>query len=512
MRHRTNLKSASLNPAWLLAALAGICLALLPAPNAFGVDPPPDGGYPNGNTVEGDGGLYGTDGLDNTALGNGALGGSNGPASNTAVGASTLGFNWDLGAVQNTAMGMGALDGNYEGYHNTAIGVEALNNGYITWDNTAVGYRAHAEITANYYVDANTAIGSQALTEGHITIGNTAMGAYALFGSEHFENYGDFNTAIGFGALLTNIADNNTAVGAEALYNNGLSGTNTAVGYRALFYSSSSNNAATGSSALMNLTSGANNTAEGMNALLNSTTGGSNTSIGFNALSNNTTGRFNIGLGESAGSSLTTGSNNIDIGNNGVAGEARTIRIGKQGTQTRTVIAGISGTTVAGGIAVFIDTNGRLGTSTSSRRYKEAIQPMGEASEVIYSLQPVTFRYKPQLDPEDIPQFGLVAEQVAKVRPDLVAYDDEGELYSVRYQAVNAMLLNEFQKDHRKVAEHNRRLAAQRSKGRRQQARLSATEEEIRGLVQEVNEQAAQIQKVSARLEANQSAMHVVSE
>src|SRR5205814_5445726 len=133
------------------------------------------------------------------------------------------------------------------------------------------------------------------------------------------------------------------------------------------------------------------------------------------------------------------------------AGESNTIRIGKVGTQTTTFIAGISGATVPTGVAVIVDGNGHLGTTTSSVHFKEAIRPMDKASEAILALKPVTFRYKKDLDPDGIPQFGLVAEQVEKVNPDLVARDEQGKPYTVRYEAVNAMLLNEFLKEHQTV-------------------------------------------------------------
>src|SRR5205823_6191369 len=157
--------------------------------------------------------------------------------------------------------------------------------------------------------------------------------------------------------------------------------------------------------------------------------------------------------GVSAGINLTTGSNNIDISAVGVAGESNTIRIGRVGTHTNTFIAGISGVTVAGGVGVIVDSNGHLGTVVSSERFKDAIKPMDKASEAILALKPVTFHYKHELDPEGIPQFGVVAEQVEKVNPDLVARDDQGKIYTVRYEAVNAMLLNEFLKEHRRVQE-----------------------------------------------------------
>jgi hypothetical protein len=155
-------------------------------------------------------------------------------------------------------------------------------------------------------------------------------------------------------------------------------------------------------------------------------------------------------LGVAAGLNLTTGNNNIDIGNLGVAGESNIIRIGTVGTQNAAFIAGIRGATVPGGIVV-VGTDGKLGTVASSERFKEAIKPMGKASEAILALKPVSFRYKHKLDHDGIPQFGLVAEQVEKVNPDLVARDHQGKIITVRYEAVNAMLLNEFLKEHRKV-------------------------------------------------------------
>ena len=196
-----------------------------------------------------------------------------------------------------------------------------------------------------------------------------------------------------------------------------------------------------------------NNTAIGVETLVRNTTGSSNTALGFFALINNTTGNNNIAVGEHAGSNLTIGSNNIDIGNFGKVGESNKIRIGTTGTHNGAFIAGIRGVTVASGVGVIVGTDGKLGTVVSSARFKEAIKPMDKASETILALQPVTFRYKQELDPDGIPQFGLVAEQVEKVNPDLVARDEQGKPYTVRYEAVNAMLLNEFLKEHRKVEE-----------------------------------------------------------
>src|SRR5438093_1085981 len=205
-------------------------------------------------------------------------------------------------------------------------------------------------------------------------------------------------------------------------------------------------NTALGFNTLHDNTTGFINTATGRNALLSNTTGIVNTATGPDALGNNTTGSDNVALGTSAGGALTTGDLNIDIANEGVAGEANTIRIGTSGDQTRTFIAGISGAAVAGA-AVKVNANGQLGVAPSSERFKAEIKPMDKASEAILALKPVTFRYKKELDPKGIPQFGLVAEQVAKVNPALVDRDGKGEIYTVRYEAVNAMLLNEFLKN-----------------------------------------------------------------
>jgi hypothetical protein len=222
-------------------------------------------------------------------------------------------------------------------------------------------------------------------------------------------------------------------------------------------------NTATGDYALFNLTTGTRNTAIGFWALNTNTTGGKNTAIGFQALVDNTTGKNNIALGYAAGI-FTAGDNNIHIGNVG-AEESDTIRIGTvagrgiRDFQSNTYIAGISGVTIAAGLPVMIDVNGHLGSTTSSERFKDEVKPMDKASEAILALEPVTFHYKKEFDPDGIPQFGLVAEQVEKVRPDLVARDKEGRPYSVRYEAVNAMLLNEFLKEHKTVQEQGETIA-----------------------------------------------------
>jgi hypothetical protein len=223
---------------------------------------------------------------------------------------------------------------------------------------------------------------------------------------------------------------------------------NTAIGYDALYAN----------------TNGTENAADGYRALYSNTRGSANTACGPEALYNNTSGSNNIALGYEAGDNLTTGSYNIDIGNEGVTNESKTIRIGEQGTQTSTFIAGIYDATASGGVAVYVNSSGKLGISTSSRRFKENIRAMADSSDVLYALHPVTFRYKPGVDPHGVPQFGLVAEDVDQVDPDLVVRDDQHGIYTVRYEAVNAMLLNEFLKQHRKVEEQASEIASLKEK------------------------------------------------
>jgi len=211
---------------------------------------------------------------------------------------------------------------------------------------------------------------------------------------------------------------------------------------------------------------------------------------------NNTTGAGNNALGNFAGSKLTTGDNNIDIGNLGVAGEAGTIRIGDVGTQTAAYIAGILGRNTPMGTPVFINANGKLGTVGSSARFKTEIKPMDTASESLFALKPVTFRYKKEVDPASTSQFGLVAEDVEKVDPDLVVRDKEGKPYSVRYDQVNAMLLNEFLKEHKAFVEEQHKVQEQGATIARQQKQIETL--------------TAGLQKVSAQLELNKSAPQTV--
>jgi uncharacterized coiled-coil protein SlyX len=376
-------------------------------------------------------------------------------------------------------------------------------DGELSNQNTAEGHDALSSLTTGAN---NTAVGFDALFS--ITDGSedTATGSLALA-----NDTGGFNTAYGFSALNSNTTGIlNTATGRNALLSNTTGFNNTATGSAALSSNTTGNfNVATGRVALVSNSTGSGNTANGFSSLSNNTTGEQNTANGVVALFNNTTGNTNIALGFQAGFNLTTGSNNIDIGNLGMAGESNHIRIGAKETHNATFIAGINGTTIASGVTVIIGPNGRLGTVTSSERFKDGIKPMDKASEAILALQPVTFRYKHELDPTGIPQFGLVAEQVEKVNPDLVARDDQGKVYTVRYEAVNAMLLNEFLKEHRKVEEQEATITQVKSAVANQETTIAQQQKEIKALTGSLKEQASQIQKVSDQLELSKPALQV---
>jgi Chaperone of endosialidase len=423
--------------------------------------------------------------------------------------------------VQNAQAVNPPPDGGYPGF-NTAEGDNALLSLTTGTNNTALGANALQSDTTG---STNTATGNGALAGNTTGNNNTATGTLALYSNTTGFN----NTATGVSALHDNTTgNNNTASGAGALYDNTTGSGNTATNYTTLGNNTTgSNNTAYGGAAMKGSPASGNssgNTAIGSFALQNYATADLNTAYGWKALFFNTTGQSNIALGANAGGRfLTTGSNNIDIStvNGGVAGESNTIRFGTVGTHANTFIAGISGVTVAGGVGVIIDSSGHLGTVVSSERFKDEIKPMDKASEAILALKPVTFRYKHDLDPEGIPQFGLVAEQVEKVNPALVARDAQGKVYTVRYEAVNAMLLNEFLKEHGKVEEQGRKLpeqevtiAEQRKSFQASITKLEATvahqRKEMEALTASLKEQAAQIQKVSDQLEVSKAAPQMV--
>ena len=336
------------------------------------------------------------------------------------------------------------------------------------------------------YPGSNTAEGQNALLSRTTGTFNTAIGWFSLESG----TAGNYNTGLGAATLVLNTAGENTATGAGALLSNTTGSGNTADGAFALLSNATGfRNAATGRFALFNNTTGSFNTAHGVDALYSNTAGDGNTANGLSALAFNTTGAFNIALGTSAGQNLTTGDRNIDIGNLGVADEGNTIRIGTTGDQSATYIAGIAGQTVgAGGSTCYVDNDGKLGVFLSAHRFKTDIADMATASEAILALRPVTFHYKPELDKTGIPQFGLVAEEVEAINPDLVTRDKEGKVSTVRYEAVNAMLLNEFLKEH--------------CKNQQQEATIARLEKQIEVL-------AEGLQKVNAELESAGHAQQV---
>jgi len=577
-------------------ALASLALVQ----NTHAVNPPPDGGYPGGNTAEGQGALQSlSSGLYDTAIGVFSLLSNTTGSSNTALGAGTLLANGS--GNNNTATGAGALLNNTIGAGNIANGAFALFNNSTGTGNIAIGYQAGISLTTgNNNIDIgnigiagesntirigdpaihavvfiggitalspaapnqavlvdpstgqlgsadvsafgvvitdpeNTAVGDQALVSNTGAY-NTAMGFQSLFSNTSAEN----NTAVGAEALLTNTGPNNTAVGTAALFSNqgnpnsGTGAFNNAVGANSLFFNTTgSSNEAVGESALLsNITASANtaigdvalanndssglgqagantavgagalfsnldgdsNNALGFDALGSNTTGIRNNAVGFDALVNNTSGSNNIAIGDSAGQNVTTAGNVICIGAN-VAGA---------NVSSSCYIGSIFGETSSGGAAVFIAPDGKLGTSTSSRRFKEAIKPMEEASEVLFALKPVTFRYKKEIDAAGTSQFGLVAEEVERVNADLVVRDKEGKPYSVRYDQVNAMLLNEFLKEHRKVEQLTKDFESKLAEQQKQIEALTA------GL-QKVSAQLAAASPSRGGLEASRPAPHVVN-
>jgi hypothetical protein len=408
-----------------LFALSCFALGAL-APLVRAVNPPPDGGYPNLNTAEGQNALLLlSTGAANTAAGWFSLRSVTTGSFNTGVGAATLVLNT---GDDNTATGVAALLLNTTGHDNTANGTAALVHNSTGNDNTAVG----AFALNNNTVSGNTAIGSNALLSNTTGSNNTAVGDGALAANTD----GSLHTAVGFHALANNIASE--------------TGINTAVG---------------------------------ANALSANTTGGENTAVGNFALPFNTIGSLNTALGFGAGAGILTVSNVTCIGPvSGVSTVA-----GEVGDSC--YIAHIHDQPVDSGTAqfVFVDEDGKLGTTNfSSQRFKKGIRPMGQTSEAVLALKPVTFQYKN--DKKCAPQFGLIAEEVAKVNPDLAVHDRNGQVVAVRYDQVNAMLLNEFLKEHKRVEELKGMVAS-----------LTAT----------VKEQAAQIRKVSVQIEASRPAPQV---
>jgi hypothetical protein len=390
------------------------------------------------------------------------------------------------------------------GTRNTFVGAPASNFTMTGTDDTAVGAGTLLALTSG---GTNTAVGSGALAATTLGASNTAVGTSALAGNLS----GDSNVAVGSGALQANKASRNAAVGTSALGANTFAADNTALGYHALaaqsfnnngggVYSSLNtavgftalsanqptgngqegmNNTDVGAFALGANTSGPFNTAMGALALSHETTGQGNAGVGNNALELVTTGSFNTALGFNAGVFVTTGSNNIEIGNQGQSSDDGVIRIGTSGTQTMAFLAGVRNVTTSfnNAIPVLIDTNGQLGTLSSSRTVKQDIRDMGEASTVLAKLRPVTFHYKSH--PDSPLQYGLIAEEVAEVAPDLAVRGPDGKIETVYYQDLPPMLLNEYQKQQHTIAAQQRVIEAQRDRLEALERRLSRLESKM---------------------------------
>jgi hypothetical protein len=351
----------------------------------------------------------------------------------------------------NTAMGTSALlsatpedtakPGRSIGSYNTAAGLNALYSNTTGADNTAIGT---ASMSSNLTGNQNTATGYAALTGNTVGQSNTAAGYYSL--SENTS--GSFNVASGDAALERNATgSNNTAVGASALELNEAGNANSAYGWSALQNASGNDNTAVGASALISDSSGQMNTATGMNSLYSNLSGNGNTALGHSALKNSI-GDNNLGLGANGGYNLAGGSNNIEIANQGLAGDSGAIRIGTSGTQTSTYIAGIENSKVTGS-AVYVTANGQLGVLASSERYKTDIVPLGTSTHKLAQLRPVSFHLKSQ--PGGEVQYGLIAEEVAKVYPELVTRDAAGNIQGVRYDEIAPLLLNEVQRQQQRM-------------------------------------------------------------
>jgi hypothetical protein len=368
----------------------------------------------------------------------------------------------------NTAAGAYALQVTNQGSLDTGFGAFALGSNTTGSLNTAVGVSALGGNTAG---EQNTAVGVSALYTNTTGEQNTAVGTSSLFAN----TTGNDNTAVGEISLFNNTTGyDNTSVGDASLVANTTGFSNSALGWYALSSNTTGqNNTAFGASALFSNTTGKGNAAQGANALYSNTTGIRNLAVGNNALVGNVSGSYNLALGFNAGSNVTTGSNNIEIGTAGTASDNDTIQIGVQGTQTSTTIAGIYGTTLTGS-AVYVTPSGQLGVLASSERFKTDVQGMGSASDKIEELRPVTFKLKN--DPRGTVQYGLIAEEVAKVYPELVIRGADGRIDGVRYEELAPLLLNLVKRQQAEITEQQQRYAAQAE----QIAALSAAVEELK--------------------------------
>jgi hypothetical protein len=417
-----------------------VLIALFGSPqNMRAVTPPRDGGYPGRNTAEGQDALFNlTTGSANTAIGYQSLHSVTTSSGNTAVGDLTLASSNSINGVGSTAVGDHALAMSDSPFANIAIGAYGL--GINVTGNSNVGVGASIVILQETSMSPSETPLSAITRPDPITPPLATRRSLAM------------SVGLGTARLATTPWTYNTA------------------GHR---------NIAIGEGAMKLGDNGSENIGLGYFALYHNT-GSYNTALGRSALRHNSTGSRNVAIGSNAGLNLTSGSYNIDIGNVGVAEEAGIIRIGTDGKQTAAYISGIATSALGTAVAVGVTPTGQLGVIGSSARYKESIKPLAEASEALFLLKPVSFRYKKEIDPAGTSQFGLVAEDVEQIDPDLVVRDKQGKPYSVRYEAVNAMLLNEFLKEHKTVQQ--------------QAATIASMQEQMETLI-------SGLEKVSAQLE-----------
>lgn len=400
-------------------------------------------------------------------------------------------------STHNTAMGTDALFSLTNGGWNTAAGENALYFTTTGSSNTALGYQALLDNTTG---ESNTASGYEALLSNTDGMYNAAFGYQALY----YNTTGDYNAAFGLDALFHNTTGAyNTASGYEALVANTTGAYNSASGYEALFDNTTgAYNTASGYDALYRNTSGQQNTALGVYALHNNTIGAYNTASGVDALYDNTSGHYNIAAGYKAGYNVTTGNYNIDIGNQGVAADSGVIRIGTQvptPLQTNTYIAGIYTNTSVSGLTVVVDSNGQLGAIASSERFKTGITSMGSNTEKLQDLRPVTFHLK--TDPKGALRYGLIAEEVAKVYPELVIRNESGRIDGVRYDELAPLLLKEIQQQQQKIAAQTTSMADQAMELRDLRSQVGTVAEQLRNMQLQLAESHAAPSQPSAKNE-----------
>jgi hypothetical protein len=381
--------------------------------------------------------------------------------------------NLTMTGAKNTGVGFDALNSNTTGGLNSAFGQDALALNTTGSGNAAFGAFALGHNTAS----GNTAFGSWALYSNTTGDHNTAFGNWALYSS----TTGAANTAFGSFTLFSNTGSENSAFGSGALGANTTGGFNSAFAGGALQSNTTGGaNSAFGTGALGANTTGGSNSAFGQATLLKST-GDGNTAFGESALGGLVSGNNNIAIGMNAGGSFTgSESNNIDVGNQGTIGESNAIHIGDVTTQTAAFIAGINGATSPNGVVVFVNSNGQLGTLLSSRRYKQQIADLDGESDVLMKLRPVAFYYKPELDSSHTRQYGLVAEEVAQIAPGLVVFDRDGKPQTVRYHFVNAMLLNEVQKQKKLIEAQQKANEEQRGIIAQQEMQIRAMQSQLK--------------------------------